>query len=182
VKIVMERRVPPDAQPRFDGWVKRLIGAACERGGVEGSSVLRAGATGDYFILLRFVSHAQLRRWQESSELAALLREADTFSVSVEESQVKTGLETWFTLPGVPAPRTAPPKWKMALVTWLALLPQVIILAVVLGPLRLPFLVGTAVSTAIPVAMLTWVVMPNLTRLLYAWLYAQPGPARMQAT
>jgi antibiotic biosynthesis monooxygenase (ABM) superfamily enzyme len=26
-------------------------------------------------------------------------------------------------------------------------------------------------QVSIPVAMLTWVVMPNLTRPLYAWLY-----------
>ena len=56
--------------------------------------------------------------------------------------------------------------------TWVALLPQVIVLALALAPLRLPFLLDAAVSTAIPVVMLTWVVMPNLTRLLYAWLYA----------
>jgi hypothetical protein len=52
------------------------------------------------------------------------------------------------------------------------LLPQVIILAFALAPRRLRFLVNAAVSTAIPVVMLTWIVMPNLTRLLDAWLYA----------
>lgn len=54
----------------------------------------------------------------------------------------------------------------------LALLPQVIILGFALAPLRLPFPLNAAVSTAIPVAILTWLVMPNLTRLLYAWLHA----------
>lgn len=53
-----------------------------------------------------------------------------------------------------------------------ALLPQVIVLAFALAPLRLPFLLNAAASTAIPVVMLTWVVMPNLTRLLYAWFYS----------
>jgi antibiotic biosynthesis monooxygenase (ABM) superfamily enzyme len=52
------------------------------------------------------------------------------------------------------------------------LLPQVIILALALAPLRLRFLVNATVSTAIPVSMLTWIVMPNLTRFLEAWLYA----------
>ena len=65
----------------------------------------------------------------------------------------------------------------MALMTWVALLPQVIILALALAPLRLPFSLDVALSAAIPVAMLTWAVMPNLTRLLYAWLYAgHEGP------
>jgi antibiotic biosynthesis monooxygenase (ABM) superfamily enzyme len=167
----MERRVQPGAEVRFQSWVRTFLDTARELGGLEGSSVLTAGTSGDYFILLRFASHEHMKRWQESAELAALLREAAAFSTAAEQASIKTGLETWFTLPGLPPPVVAPPKWKMAVVTWVALLPQVILLAFALAPLRLPFLLNAAVSTAIPVAMLTWLVMPNLTRLLYGWLY-----------
>jgi antibiotic biosynthesis monooxygenase (ABM) superfamily enzyme len=139
--------------------------------GLEGSSILTSGSRGEYFILLRFASHAHLERWQGSQEVNTLIEEADTLSVTLEQAQVKTGFETWFALPGIPAPPIAPPRWKMAVVTWLALLPQVIILSFVI-PAGLPFLLDAAVSTAIPVAMLTWVFMPRLTRLLYQWLYA----------
>ena len=66
---------------------------------------------------------------------------------------------------------TPPAKWKMALLTWLALLPQVVALGFLLAPLRLPFVIAAPVSTAIPVALLTWVIMPRLTRLLSRWLY-----------
>ena len=171
-KVVMERQVQPGAETRFQGWLRTLLDTACDFGGLEGSSVLTAGTSGHYFILLRFASAERMQQWQDSQQLAALVREANTFSASADASPIKTGLETWFTLPGLPAPRTAPPQWKMALVTWLALLPQVIVLAFALEPLRMPFLVNAAVSTAIPVATLTWLVMPNLTRLLYSWLYA----------
>jgi antibiotic biosynthesis monooxygenase (ABM) superfamily enzyme len=58
----------------------------------------------------------------------------------------------------------------MALVTWCALLPQVVALSLVL-PNSLPFLVAVAVSTAVPVCLLTWLVMPALTRALHGWLY-----------
>lgn len=171
-KVVMERQVQPGAETRFQSWLRTLLDTACEFGGLEGSSVLTAGTSGHYFILLRFASAERMGQWQHSQQLAALVREANAFSVAADASPIKTGLETWFTLPGLPAPRMAPPKWKMALVTWVALLPQVIILAFALAPIGLPFLLNAAVSTAIPVVMLTWVVMPNLTRLLYAWLYA----------
>lgn len=59
----------------------------------------------------------------------------------------------------------------MALVTWLALLPQVIILSFLI-PKGLPFLLNVSLSTAIPVALLTWLIMPRLASLLYRWLYA----------
>ena len=101
------------------------------------------------------------------------MRDADQVSSAGDASQIRSGLETWFTLPDMPAPTRPPPKWKMAIVTWVALLPMVIALAYVFAPLRLPFLIQAALSTAIPVAMLTWIIMPRLTRALYHWLYAE---------
>jgi uncharacterized protein len=59
----------------------------------------------------------------------------------------------------------------MALVTWLALLPQVLVLGLVV-PSDLPYPLAPAISTAVPVVLLTWWIMPALTRRLYAWLYA----------
>lgn len=50
---------------------------------------------------------------------------------------------------------------------------MVIALAYLFAPLRLPFLIQAVLSTAIPVAMLTWIIMPRLTRALYHWLYAE---------
>jgi uncharacterized protein len=47
----------------------------------------------------------------------------------------------------------------------------VLALSYALAPLQLPFLIKTALSTLIPVATLTWVVMPRLTRVLNRWLY-----------
>jgi antibiotic biosynthesis monooxygenase (ABM) superfamily enzyme len=168
-KIVLERRVKPGERDSFENWVRQLLAAASRSPALQGSSVLTA-AGGEYFILLRFASPAELNRWQSSPEVVELLRKGEKLATSVDEPCVKTGLETWFTLPGLPAPKSAPPKWKMALVTWLALLPQVILLGF-LVPAALPLLVKVSISTAIPVVLLTWVIMPNLTRLLYGWLY-----------
>jgi antibiotic biosynthesis monooxygenase (ABM) superfamily enzyme len=59
----------------------------------------------------------------------------------------------------------------MALVTWLALFPQVVILSLLI-PSALPIVIRIALLTAAPVAMLTWLVMPLLSELLHEWLYA----------
>ena len=105
--------------------------------------------------------------------VTALIREADTLGPAGQYSETRTGLETWFTLPDKPAPAKPPANWKMAITTWVALFPMVVALAYIFAPFRLPFLVEVSLSTAIPVAMLTWVVMPALTRLLDGWLYPQ---------
>ena len=61
----------------------------------------------------------------------------------------------------------------MALLTWLTMFPMVVGLVYLLAPLRLPFVVSIGLSTGINVALLTWIVMPRLTRALHRWLYAQ---------
>jgi hypothetical protein len=55
----------------------------------------------------------------------------------------------------------------------LALLPQALILGTIL-PKGLPFVAAVSISTAIPVALLTWLIMPALTKALYGWLYPPP--------
>lgn len=172
VKVAIERHVRPGQDAAFRAWATRLTAAAHDAPGHEGSSVIGGSSGGAQVILLRFASEPSAQRWCASPVYRALLREADASSVPGEAPQVRSGLETWFTIPGAP-PRPAPPRWKMALVTWLALLPQVVALAYLLAPLHLPFLVNAAVSTAIPVAMLAWVVMPRLTRQLEGWLHAR---------
>jgi antibiotic biosynthesis monooxygenase (ABM) superfamily enzyme len=175
VKIVIERRVRAGAESAFKDWSHRFVEAAAHSPGHEGSSVLGVPNSRSQYILLRFASAADLDRWQGSNEFAALTREADAFAPAGEYSETKSGMETWFTLRDRPAPGKVPANWKMALVTWVALLPMVVGLAYIFAPLRLTFLVEAALSTAIPVAMLTWIVMPRLTRLLYRWLDPAEG-------
>ncbi|HLQ36279.1 MAG TPA: antibiotic biosynthesis monooxygenase, partial [Planctomycetota bacterium] len=129
-------------------------------------------ARDDYFIMLRFGNQADLERWQRSPEVLDLLAAAAPLLTSGEAGHVRTGLETWFTLPGQRPPAVAPPRWKMALVTWCALSPQVIALLVVM-PSWVPLPVAAVVSTAVAVALLTWVVMPRLARLLHRWLHGE---------
>lgn len=170
VKIVIERRIRPGAEAAFKAWADRFTASAGRANGHEGTSVL-AAANNVRFILLRFASQADLEAWQGAFEYGFLMREANAVSQAGDAAQVRSGLETWFTLPDLPMPAAPPPKWKMALLTWVSLLPMVIALGYVFAPFGMPFLAQVALTTAIPVSMLTWVVMPRLTRALYAWLY-----------
>lgn len=170
-KIVLERRVRPGAGEAFEAWARELIENAGATGALQGSSVLRSGEHGEkYFLLLRFASRADLDTWHCSPAVTALLRRGEALATAADHPLVRSGLETWFTVPGLPEAPLPPPRWKMALVTWLALLPQVLILGRVV-PAEWPVLLKAAVGTVIPVVMLTWVLMPRLTRLLQRWLY-----------
>lgn len=177
VKIVIERRAMPGRAIALRAWAERFLHEASSAAGYESGTVLTGASSTTHLMLLRFARDADLQAWQASARHAALMAEADALSHAGEVAQVRFGFETWFTLPDMPAPVTPPARWKMALVTWLALLPMVLALAVLLAPLRLPFLLQAAISTAVPVATLTWVVMPGVTRLLYEWLYARQATA-----
>ena len=80
-------------------------------------------------------------------------------------------LVTGDTVGGMPAPSKPPAQWKMAIMTWAALLPMVIGLAHLFASFHLPFLPEVMLSTAIPVVMLTWLIMPRATQWFYRWLY-----------
>jgi uncharacterized protein len=80
-------------------------------------------------------------------------------------------METWFTLPDLKA-IVAPPKWKMAIVSFIgaygiSLLAQYI-LGLYLG--QSPLLTNI-LMTIILVLGLTYFAMPILSRLLRRWLY-----------
>jgi uncharacterized protein len=171
VKIVLERHVRPDTEPQFEEWARSFMTTASRFPGLQGSSVFNFSSTGDYFFLLRFASQRHLENWRSAPEVRALCKLVDSISTANDRQQVKTGLETWFAVPSRSVAPAVPPRWKMALVTWLALLPQVIVLSLLI-PAALPMPVRAALLTAVPVAMLTWFVMPRLSVLLHEWLYA----------
>jgi hypothetical protein len=88
-------------------------------------------------------------------------------------TEVLTGLETWFTLPGQNVLKP-PTKAHQAVVTWIAALPVSIIISILTAPFldSQPFLVQKVVFVALLVILLTWVVMPLATRLFFRYLYS----------
>jgi len=84
-----------------------------------------------------------------------------------------TGLETWFTLPDLKA-IVAPPKWKMAIVTFIAaysISSLVTFFFTLSHYIRQSPFVANTIMTIILVAGLTYFAMPILSRLLQRWLY-----------
>jgi antibiotic biosynthesis monooxygenase (ABM) superfamily enzyme len=70
--------------------------------------------------------------------------------------------------------RQPPVPWKQWLLTSLAIYPLITLLTILLGPLlgNVPLPVRLAITTPILGALMTWVVMPRLSRLVAGRLYA----------
>lgn len=63
------------------------------------------------YIVRRFTDAASTEAWERSETRRKLLEEVSQYSRPHYEKA--TGLETWFTLPGLHA-IVAPPRWKVA--------------------------------------------------------------------
>jgi uncharacterized protein len=176
VTATVTRRVKPGHEDAYEEFLAGISGAAKAFPGYLGEEVFRpaSGAGGEYRIVYRFDSPAHLRGWLDSPERAAWLQRAEPHAAGPMRTQFLTGLESWFTLPRQPG-APPPPTYKMAVLTWVTIFPLITLVVVVSAPLigRLPLVPRLAVTTLVTVSLMTWAVMPRVTRLMRGWLY--PG-------
>lgn len=68
--------------------------------------------------------------------------------------------------------RETPPRYKVAVITWLAIYPALTITLALLGPalMPLPLYLRTLVVTAILVPIMVYALVPGVQRLLAGWL------------
>jgi uncharacterized protein len=174
VTTTVTRRIKPGHEAAYEAFLAGISGAARAFPGYLGVEVFRPapGRSGEYRIVYRFDSLAHLQTWVDSPEHAAWLERAEPHVAGPMRTQVLTGLESWFTLPSQPG-TPPPPPYKMALVTWVTIFPLITLVVVASAPLlgSLPLVGRLAVTTGITVPLMTWVVMPRVTRLLGRWLY-----------
>lgn len=174
VTAVASRRVKAGREREFEEWVSGIFAAANKFPGYLGSEVFRPSGPEDdeYRIVFRFDHESNLHAWETSEERHRWLERVRPLLKEEEKFSVLTGLETWFALPSKPA-EPPPPRYKMALVTWLAVFPLITTIFLTLGPIlnQLPFLLRSLVLTVMMVSLMTYVVMPRMTRLFSFWLY-----------
>ena len=173
ITVVVSRNVFPGHEREYDEWVRKLAAAAKEAPGNKGVTMLipEAGKTGLYHVVLRFGDEKSVHLWETSYIRQKLSHEADEFSR--RSRQEATGLETWFSIPECPELET-PPRWKMAVVTSIA----VYILASIIVPVLdivledVNFYLVNILTTILLVGIITWAVMPWFSRYVFRkWLY-----------
>ncbi len=175
VTIVAAHRVKPGKEKAFEETLSGLLNAAMSFEGHLGANILRPSNASDphYRIIFKFNRISNLQRWEESPVRREWLMRLASLTQDSLPLQILTGLETWFTLPQT---RTIvpPPRYKMALITWLAIFPLISTINVVFGSFlnQLPLLIRTFVLTVALVILMTYVVMPRMTRLFARWLYS----------
>ncbi|MEZ5840125.1 MAG: antibiotic biosynthesis monooxygenase [Hyphomicrobiales bacterium] len=176
VTVSIARRVKPGHEREYEAWISGVSRAAAKFPGHLSVNVLRPSEAtgGDYVIIYRFDSYAHCRTWENSPERAEWV--ARLGELVEGEAAVKrvTGLEFWFDLPEVPvAAHPSPHKMALTLivVVYGIVLPLNLIFATPLG--MLPFWARTLVVVVTQVMLMTYLVMPRVTRLLKPWLFGK---------
>jgi uncharacterized protein len=173
VTTSVTRHVKPGHEKAYEDFLEGIIAAASRFPGYLGAEVFRPeGPEGDYRIVYRFDGAEHLREWVDSDDHRAWLERAEPHVIGPMRTQALTGLESWFTLPAQPG-APPPPPYKMALLTWITIFPLITGVILALGPLLMgvALVPRLAITTAVTVPLMTWVVMPRITRALGAWLY-----------
>lgn len=174
VTAVIIHLIKPGREEGYEEWMRGIIPVAKTFEGHLGVNILRSekGLHPEYIIILHFDHHKNLQAWLDSDVRFEWIERAKPLIQAPEEMQVLTGLETWFELPRR-ALKSPPKRYKMALLTWFAVFVTLSTMRYILNPLLapLPALLAQLITIGVVVLLLTYVVMPQLTRLFYNWLY-----------
>ena len=173
VSTIVTRTVPAAKVKQFEELLHEVITAARTFDGHLGVDVLRPEGGGPYQMVFRYRSHPEQQAWMDSDLRHRLVAQIDELldDGTPAESRSVDGWEGWFVTPGY-APPTPPLRWKMALITLCALYPLVLGVPLVLRPFTdgWPLPLGILLTMSVTIPLMTWVVMPTLTRRLGSWL------------
>lgn len=126
----------------------------------------------EYAIVYQFDSQAALLAWEASPERAAAIARSAPLTENPPQERLLTGMETWFPAPtgGIVRP---PARWKMWLLSACGIYPIITLTTMAAGPLLMPLPPPARFAVVTPVlsALMTWAVMPVLTRLFAPLLY-----------
>ena len=170
-RVVSSYLVRRDSESAHLVFQNRLIDVLGEFDGFIGRELLDPvpGIQRETVVILTFKTPHNLRVWMDSDERQHILSQLDAITIGNMTTNVVGGFAGWFPsgsdVGGVR-------KWKQALVILAALFPvtlSISLLRVWLFP-DLGLLPSVLIGNILGIIVLTWVLMPPLTRALEGWL------------
>lgn len=175
--LVIEHRVAKGKEEEFKQWQTSLDSAVIQFEGYLRTDLSYPviGAQEKWYVIVYFDTPDHLNQWVNSSERQALVKQGEKLFGSYKFRSFKTGLESWFT------DETPIPAWKQNLIVFLGLYPTVMLQTLLFSSLHLleswPLSVAMFINNFICCSLLTWVVVPPLSRWFNDWLIeSSPNP------
>lgn len=182
VTLLTSHLIGQESEEHFRAWVGRVTDAASTFPGHLGDGLFRSTEGIRTWVLIhRFRDHESAHEWMNSPERAALFDGGEADHRSDSSPRELSGMETWCTSRG-DATTVVPPRWKMALAAFAAILPISLVGNGLLGPIMsaLPLLARVLILAMLFSTLMTYLMMPTVTSILRRWLY--PGRERAGAS
>lgn len=188
ITVIVTRTAKKGKIKEFEDWMDGIVHESLKFEGHLGVDIIRPveQSKPEYVIIFRFNTLNNLLKWERSKARKEWLEKSKDVVEGEDKVQKLTGLEFWFT------PRSAlrtegeannnevrgqpvnlPARYKMAIVTagivfvlLNTLIPQIEQLTA-----PLPLLLSSLLGVLIMVFLMTYLIMPSVTRLLKPWLY-----------
>lgn len=185
ITVSIRREVDPARISEATAWVQTGVNLANKRPGLLGSGWVRAGEDSQiWHMLYRFTNAETLDDWEQSAERTQWLSTGEGL-VRSEHSRRRTGIEGWFDDPATGSIRlpdaasienvpAAPPRWKQAVTIWLGFFPVNLLFSLAMIPVPgwggLPLWLRVLATTLVLTPIMTYWVLPWVTRSLRRWL------------
>src|SRR3954454_23116081 len=170
VQMAITRRVRPGCEAKFQEELRNFFRDSFAHGGVYGASMIvppPGSSAREFGILRTFANEAERDTFYASPQFKAWDERAKTLTEGEPQYRELHGLEAWFRSTGRP-----PKKWKMAVATVIGVYPTSLVLSLTIGNViqGWPLVLSSLVMAVSMVAVLTWIAMPLVTRLLRGWI------------
>ncbi|HEU4481559.1 MAG TPA: hypothetical protein VFR65_00760 [Nitrososphaeraceae archaeon] len=180
VTVIVKRIAKKNKIKEFEEWLLGISTEVSRQEGSMGIDIIRPTDKSklEYVVIFRFNNYETLTKWGNSSIRNEWLKKGRELVEADPHVQKLSGLEFWFTpyyndKSSILALRP-PPRYKMVIVT----IPVISILLTTLVPqihtltemLSIPFQLRL-IGITITVLLMTYLIMPFLTKLLRPWLF-----------
>ena len=175
IHVAITRQVRAGCEAEFEEKLRGFAQKSFDHNGTRGVQILSPapGANPrEYGILRSFATTSDRDAFYQSPLFKAWEMEVAPLVEGHYQQRDLHGLEAWFYQVGQPHP----PRWKMALATLIGVYPT----SLLLGTFVVPYLHGwpkplaSLVVASCMVICLTWLVMPQVTKVLHRWLQPKP--------
>src|SRR3990167_9684372 len=173
VTIVTAHKVIPGQEAAHEAANKALNDAAARFPGFAGCEIFKPTPdNNEYTTLIRFNNKENMNRWLNSPERKAGREVLYRTTADHRTKVVATGFGSWFAFNAEDGIAAA--AWKQAMVVLSALFPVVMIVNMTVGNFLsnegASFAVNVFVGNTVGTIILTWLVMPVISRMMNWWL------------
>ena len=187
VTVAIARRVDPARPSEMVAWMRAGTALAEAFPGFLGAGWVQSGpGSPEWHMLYRFADAETLHRWEESPQRpgGSVRRRASSStpgSSGVPGSRAGSTLRLstrWTRSSRSPA--ATPPRWKQAVTIWLAFFPLSLSATLLTSRFldAVPLAARVLLMTLCLTPLMTYLVLPRITRALHWWLHGQPAPWR----